>query len=56
MTKILMIKTKIRSTIGLYVLNFEHLNFVFVSDFGFRASDFIRYALIYNSPRVARSS
>ncbi len=41
MTKIQMTKTKKRTTNRIaLVLNFEHLNFVFVSDFEFRASDF----------------
>ena len=43
MTKTEMTETK--KTIGSYravfILNFEHLNFEFVSNFGFRASDFL---------------
>jgi hypothetical protein len=41
MTEIQMTKTKETTTYRIaLVLNFEHLNFVFVSDFEFRASDF----------------
>ena len=43
MTKMQMIKTKKKDRIvsRCLVLNFEHLDFEFVSDFGFRASDFL---------------
>ena len=40
MTEIQMTKTKtVAPAANSFVLNFEHLNFGFVSDFGFRASD-----------------
>ena len=41
MTKIQMTKTRRNLKYNVvFVLNFENLNFGFVSDFGFRASDF----------------
>jgi len=45
MTKIQMTKTKTAAanilTFGAFVLNFEHLNFGFVSDFDIRISDLL---------------
>lgn len=38
--QIRMTKTQMFKSRQLFVLSFENLNFVFVSDFGFRASDF----------------